>query len=290
MGSTHGLPDERARRVLLFEGGRQLLESMAQGAALPVVLDQLCGLVERVASGCHCTMLLIDPASNRMAHGAAPSVPDTYSHVIAGRPATAEFGPCGMAAASREQVIVADVATDERWTTENWRGLALAHGLRACWSTPVLSATGHVLATFALYWPTPRPPGHPHQDVIQQMTHIAAIAIERDRTAATLRSGDPTFGRPRRMDGLAAPGRPLDSPAPEVDLLRSRYASLTSREREVLTWVVAGLPNKRIAAELGTAEITVKVHRGRAIRKMGAASLADLVRMAIRLDVPLPVV
>jgi FixJ family two-component response regulator len=76
--------------------------------------------------------------------------------------------------------------------------------------------------------------------------------------------------------------------APAIRVLHERYASLTPREREVMTWVVAGLPNKRIGGELGTAEITVKVHRGRVMQKMGAASLPELVRMAARLDVPLP--
>jgi FixJ family two-component response regulator len=74
----------------------------------------------------------------------------------------------------------------------------------------------------------------------------------------------------------------------EVEKLRTRYESLTPREREVLPRVVSGLLNKQIAAEIGTSEATVKVHRSQLMRKMGAASLAELVRMSQKLQQALP--
>lgn len=85
-------------------------------------------------------------------------------------------------------------------------------------------------------------------------------ALERDRA------------RRREEAGLAA--------------LRARHESLTERERQVMSHVVAGQANKRIAAELGLSVVTVKVHRGQVMRKMQATSLAELVRMADRLGVP----
>jgi FixJ family two-component response regulator len=92
-------------------------------------------------------------------------------------------------------------------------------------------------------------------DAIQQ-------ALERDRTAREQRG--------------------------EIEELRSRFESLTPREREVMGLVVAGLLNKQIAGELGTSETTIKIHRHQVMDKMGAGSLAELVRMADRLKVPVP--
>jgi FixJ family two-component response regulator len=72
----------------------------------------------------------------------------------------------------------------------------------------------------------------------------------------------------------------------ELNAIKKRYASLTPREREVLPFVVSGLLNKQTAWELGTSEITIRIHRGQIMKKMEAQSLADLVRMAAKLGIP----
>ena len=89
------------------------------------------------------------------------------------------------------------------------------------------------------------------------------------------------------QQALERDGKARDQRA-ALEELRSRFASLTSREREVMKRVVAGLLNKQIGAELGTSETTVKIHRHQVMEKMGAGSLPELVRMADRLGVLVP--
>lgn len=92
----------------------------------------------------------------------------------------------------------------------------------------------------------------------------------------------------RAIDAAIALDRTVRSSRSEHADLRRRYERLTPREREVLTYVVAGFANKQTASELGTSEITIGVHRGQIMRKMGARSLAELVRFTDKLGIALP--
>ncbi len=84
-----------------------------------------------------------------------------------------------------------------------------------------------------------------------------------------------------------AEDRKMRSERAELDMLKQRYFELTTREREVLPLVVSGLLNKQAASELGISEVTLQIHRRNVMQKMGAASLADLVRIAERLEIPI---
>src|SRR5215213_4329480 len=181
-----GLSDGIARGMrtaLLLTGEKQVLELMVQGAPLPTVLDAIVRLVEALVD--HemlASILLLDDDGVHLRHGAAPSLPAAYNRAIDGLAIGPAVGSCGTAAFRREPVIVDDIANDPLWA--DFRDLALSHGLRACWSTPVLSASGRVLGTFALYYPAPCRPGDDDRHLIEVITRTAAIAIERDRREA----------------------------------------------------------------------------------------------------------
>ena len=118
--------------------------------------------------------------------GAEPSGQLRHLHV--GRPLNADSGPCAMAAYLNEQVIAADLTTETRWAAYEWCPMALAHGVRACWSTPISSSAGTVLGAFAIYYPEPKAPTPLDQAIIDQFTHIASITVERQRSQEALTS------------------------------------------------------------------------------------------------------
>ena len=189
-GLSHTDIEDRKRAETLLAGENRLLEMLATGCTLSEFLDALCRLIEDIASGSLCGIVLVDPISNRLQHGAAPSLPLSYNESIHGRPVNLFSGPCAMAACLKEQVIAADVASDTRWDTYEWRTLAMAHGLRACWSTPILASDETVLGTFAIYSREPGSPTAQHQHLIGQITHLATVAIEQKYGEEKLRQSE----------------------------------------------------------------------------------------------------
>ena len=167
----------------MLVGENRLLEMIAKGNSLTVILDGLCRLVEEISSDTLATILLLD--GNRLWHGAAPSLPQSYTDSIDGVVIGPSVGSCGTAAYRAEPVISSDIATDPLW--DDYRHLPLAHGLRASWSTPILSSEGKVLGTFAMYTREARSPTQQHQNIIDQISHLASIAIERTRAEENLR-------------------------------------------------------------------------------------------------------
>ncbi len=168
--------DDRKRAEALLAGEKRILEMVAKGNSLAQILESLCRLVEEQASNVLTSILLLD--GDRLRHGGAPSLPktDAIDGVLVGPSA----GSCGTAAYRGEQVIVEDIAASPLWADH--RQAALSHSLRACWSTPIFSSQGKVIGTFAMYYREPRSPCRRDQENVEQVTHLAGVAIERKTT------------------------------------------------------------------------------------------------------------
>jgi GAF domain-containing protein len=172
------VPPERLCRVL---------ELAITDSPLEQTLGELIGIVESTSrTNVLGSILLLDQDGKHLRHGAAPSLPDAYCQAIDG----AEIGPCvgscGTAAYTTEPVFVSDIANEPLWA--DFRELADAHGLRACWSIPILTGNRKVLGTFAMYHREPREPTLRDLALVDLVTQTAALVIDRDRANTALRN------------------------------------------------------------------------------------------------------
>jgi len=193
---------ERKRAEVLLAGEKRLLEMIAKGDSREQILEGACLLVEELASGSLCSILLLDASAKCLRHGAAPSLPRAYTEAIDGIVIGPTVGSCGTAAYKAEPVIVSDIATDPLWA--DFRNLALAHELRACWSVPILSSAGSVLGTFATYYRQPRSPGPQERNIIERVTHLGSIAIERKQAEETLRRSESYLAEAQGLTGTGS--------------------------------------------------------------------------------------
>jgi PAS domain S-box-containing protein len=171
---------QRKQAESLTSGQMQVLEMIAGGKPMAETLERLMRLMEAQAPDIICSILLLDPDGIHIRHGAAPSLPAELVHAVDGQAIGAEAGSCGTAAFRREPVLVANIETDPLWA--NYKHLALPHGLRACWSTPVFDEQRNLLGTFAIYHRQPGLPKEWHQRLINLATHTATVCIAKHRS------------------------------------------------------------------------------------------------------------
>src|SRR6267378_383561 len=167
------------------DGQSRILEMIARNAPLGEILNGLVLLIEAQSPEMLCSVLLLSSDGNHIRHGAAPSLPAQYVKAIDGAPIGPKNGSCGTAMYRGQPVIVTDIFTDPLW--EDYREVAAGSGLRACWSTPIMSGRGKVLGSFAMYYRQPQTPTGDEARLTDVATHIAAIAIEHQVTQEALR-------------------------------------------------------------------------------------------------------
>ena len=170
---------ERKRSELLRNSEKYLLEIITQNTPFPKILEEIVLTVEALSEKTIASILLLDDDGIHVHYGAAPHLPEAYNNALEGAPIGPKAGSCGTAAYRKEAIIVTDIEVDPLWA--DYRELARAFNLRACWSTPIINSAGKVLGTFAMYYREPRSPKEEDFKLIERATHHAKIAMERNQ-------------------------------------------------------------------------------------------------------------
>ena len=175
----HNVSEDK-RSEELRSAHNKVLELAIGDSPLERTLGELIRIVESTSrTGVLGSILLLDQDGKHLRHGAAPSLPQPYMEAIDG----AEIGPCagscGTAAFTAEPVFVSDIAEDPLWA--DFKDVALPHGLRACWSIPILTRGRKVLGTFAMYHREPREPTVRDLALVDLITQTAALVIDREQ-------------------------------------------------------------------------------------------------------------
>lgn len=154
---------------------REMLEMIAKGQSLASILEKIVFQVQSESKDSICSVLLLDE-HNKLRSAAAPDLPEFYTKAIDGLKIGPSVGSCGTASYLKERVIVADISAHEYW--RGFEALAARANLAACWSDPILSSSGEVLGTFAIYHPYATYPTQDDIDLISFASNLASVAIE----------------------------------------------------------------------------------------------------------------
>src|SRR6266571_2010158 len=170
--------DDRAKQTAtLHAAEKRTLEMIANGANLSDVLNELCAAIDTHSSGTS-FVCLMDQAGKQLLPIAGPHLPSAFATAITPWPIGPNRGSCGTAAFTKQRVVIPDISGEPRWP-DDARGLAIAHGVCAAWSEPLISKDGEVLGTFCI--------SHSQDlELIESSGHIARIAIERQRSHESL--------------------------------------------------------------------------------------------------------
>jgi len=174
-------------QTLPSEAVLDALKMMLLGAPLNEVLMSITRLIETHSKGMSCSIFLLDEDGLHLRYGAT-NLPEAFRAATDGVCIGPNVGSCGAAAFLRQSVFVSDILSDPKWV--KFKDSAVAAGLRAAWSSPILSHDGKVLGTFGMYYREVRHPGTDEIQLIDYASRIAGIAIERKRAEEKLRQDE----------------------------------------------------------------------------------------------------
>jgi c-di-GMP-specific phosphodiesterase len=230
---------------------QQVLDRVAKGEPLQETLVGLCRNVESRYRGTLCTVLTVDRNAGVLRHCASPSMSPEFSQELDGLPVGEGMGACGTAAARGQIVAVKDVLADP--LTKSFVELANRFHLGAVWSYPLLTPSGEVLGTFAVYRHRPHTPSDGERRFVSNAANLAAVAIDRSRSASALQVAaniDSLTSLPNRARFLEVVNRELQTRAPQVGLMcleLDRFQQIN----ETLGYITGDHILLEIAARLG---------------------------------------
>lgn len=162
----------------------KVLQMVAQGDDLSVILNRLCFSAKRYNPAMFCSILRLDRDNNTLHPIASHALPKTYCDALDGVVIGSSVGSCGTAAFTRKRIIVENINTHPYWS--QYKSLALNAGLQSCWSEPIIGKEGTIYGTFAIYYSTPKSPSNDDLHFIEVSANLAAIVFENKETNAQL--------------------------------------------------------------------------------------------------------
>ena len=215
------------KRVDAVRQARQsALDSIVANQSLSMILQDIACRVEAIYPDMRISILLLDPQTGQLKHGAAPSLPDFYNAAVDGLVPGEGVGSCGTAAWSGKPVIVADIEHHPYWA--DYLDFTRKVGVRACWSIPYKDEAGQVLGTFAIYYDLPREPTFDELELIDEFAAITALAVQKVRAAESLRQAAAVFETTR--EGIL-----ITDLQPHIVAVNRAYSEITGfSEAEVL--------------------------------------------------------
>jgi PAS domain S-box-containing protein len=175
----------------LLAGERNVLELIATGATLPVVLDALCRVIDD-QSGLTSSIYLLDGDGRQLRFAAGPKVPDAWRRLTASFAAVPTNGACGSAVTLYRPVVVENIASSPIFPAE-WRAMAAAVGIASAWSTPFFSKDGRVLGTFVVLNGVSEAPTSERLHLVDRATRLASIVVEWHEAELSLRESEQRF-------------------------------------------------------------------------------------------------
>ena len=242
-----------------------VLAAVTSSLPLTEVLNKVVLGIEAIMPDAIASVLLLDSKGKTLLYGAAPNLPDAYNQAIHGAAIGPKAGSCGTAAYLKQPVIVSDISSDPLW--EDYRHLAMPHGLRACWSQPVFDDADKVIATFAIYYHKVRSPDQAERDTISRIANIIAVAIVKKRNEQRLKDSEQRF---RKIFEQAATGMALTTPEGQFVHANQAYCNMlgySENELKKLDFTSLTHPDDRPQNKIEISELLAGKQDSRIIEK-----------------------